>query len=290
MSKFLDLIDKSVLVGDGAMGTLLVQELGPVRCVEEANLKNPEVVLGIHLKYIAAGARLIETNTFTANPGRLREVGLEDEVYEINSRAVKLAREARDISAQDVIIAGAIGPVGPAFDLLSPAGREEARRHHCRQVEILEQRGVEVFIAETMPSPRSLRLAVEAIRSVSSLPIIGQLTFPGEQFSDLDVTGVREAFEEVADLPVAVLGVNCGMGPRETLRILEQIPYRTHFRWSVFPNAGIPVRVAGRYMYPDSSPQYFGAWAAEAVRLGARIVGGCCGTRPETIAAIRAQW
>ncbi len=293
MSKFLERLKKNVLVGDGAMGTLLMQELGPTqRCVEEANLSHPDVVLAAHLQYIAAGANLIETNTFGANRGKLREFNLDSKVEELNSRAVKIAREARDVAGKDVIIAGSIGPAGFAFDFMSQQDRRLAEDHYKEQAEVLEQRGVEVFIVETFPSAGELRTAVQAIRSVSSLPVIAQLTFAaadfdsGGDFEDIDLHRAVESFQEVSDLPVEVLGLNCGMGPREALRLFETIPLSGRYHVSIYPNAGVPGRRGGRFVYPNSSPEYFANFAVEAVRLGARIIGGCCGTRPEHISAM----
>jgi len=293
MSKFLERLKQNVLVGDGAMGTLLMQELGPGhRCVEEANLSHPDAVLAAHLQYIAAGANLIETNTFGANRGKLQEFNLDSKVEELNSRAAKIAREARDVAGKDVIIAGSIGPAGFAFDFTSREDRGLAEDHYKEQAEVLEQRGVELFIIETFPSPSELRTAVQAVRSVSSLPIIAQLTFAaadfdaGGDFEDIDLHRALESFQGISDLPVEVLGLNCGMGPREALRLLESIPLSPRYYISIYPNAGVPGRRGGRFVYPNSSPEYFASFALEAVRLGARIVGGCCGTRPEHISAM----
>ncbi|HXK58821.1 MAG TPA: bifunctional homocysteine S-methyltransferase/methylenetetrahydrofolate reductase [Acidobacteriota bacterium] len=293
MSKFLKRLKKGVLVGDGAMGTFLIRELGHgLRCVEEANLTHPDLVLSAHLQYIAAGAELIETNTFGANRSKLREFNLEGRFEEINSRAVKIAREARDIAGKDVIIGGSIGPAGFVYDFINRHDRRLAEAYYREQAEILEQRGVEVFIVETFPSTSELKTAVQAIRSVSSLPIMAHLTFAasdfdaGGDFEDLDLQRAIKSFQEIADLPVEVLGLNCGMGPRESLQILEHIDVGDREGISIYPNAGVPSRRGGRFIYPDSSPEYFAAFALEAIRLGANIVGGCCGTRPEHIRAM----
>jgi methionine synthase I (cobalamin-dependent)/5,10-methylenetetrahydrofolate reductase len=285
MSKFFEWLKKGILIGDGAMGTLLMQEMKSGACPEEANLTHPDLVLGIHLRYISAGAHIIETNTFAANSPKLREHGLEERMEQINSQAVKLAREAREISGKEVLIAGSIGPLG-AFERLAMEQDVDRRQEYRRQAEILEQRGVELFFIETFSSPDDLRIAVETVHSVSALPIVAQLTFPGGVLRNLEEGGVRELFSEVADLPIAALGVNCGTGPRELLEILEHIPRGGNYVISVSPNAGLPVRSGGRYVYPDSTPEYFAGFAREAVRLGARIVGGCCGTRPEHIRAM----
>jgi methionine synthase / methylenetetrahydrofolate reductase(NADPH) len=286
MSKLLEFLNRGILIGDGAMGSFLSSRLGPRPCLEEVNITHPDEVAGIHLDYIAAGANIIETNTFAANAARLADHGLAEKTEEINSRAVKIAREAREISGREVVIAGSIGPVGFAHDLLRQEGWEQARQHYRQQAEILEQRGVEAFIIETFASARDLRIAVEAVRSISTLPIIAQLTFAAGEFGESEPADVSSAFAEIMDLPVEVIGVNCGMGPRESLRILEKLPLTDEHRLSVYPNVGLPVRTSGRFVYPDSTPGYFAAFAIEAVRLGARIVGGCCGTRPEHVAAI----
>jgi len=285
MSKFFEWLKKGILIGDGAMGTLLMQEMKGGACPEEVNLTHPDLVLGIHLRYISAGAHIIETNTFAANTPKLREHGLEERMEQINSQAVKLAREAREISGKEVLIAGSIGPLG-AFERLAMEQEVDRRQEYRRQAEILEQRGVELFFIETFSSPDDLRIAVETVHSVSSLPIVAQLTFPGGVLRNLEGGGVRELFSEVADLPIAALGINCGTGPRELLEILEHIPRGGNYVVSASPNAGLPVRSGGRYVYPDSTPEYFASFAREAVRLGVRIVGGCCGTRPEHIRAM----
>ncbi|MFN8006451.1 MAG: bifunctional homocysteine S-methyltransferase/methylenetetrahydrofolate reductase [Terriglobia bacterium] len=284
MSKFEDRLKKGILIGDGAMGTLLMQETKASVCPEGMNVTHPDLVLGVHLRYIAAGADIIETNTFAANAPKLRECGLEELMAQINSQAVKLAREAREISGKEVLIAGSIGPLG-AFERLALEQELDRRGEYRRQAEILEQRGVELFFIETFSSPEDLRLAVEGVHSISSLPIVAQLTFPGG-FRVSDGDGLYEMFASLADLPVAALGVNCGTGPRELLEILEHLPRQGNVVISASPNAGLPVRSGGRYVFPDSTPEYFADFAREAVRLGARIIGGCCGTRPEHIQAM----
>ena len=285
MSKFFEWLKKGILIGDGAMGTLLMQEMKGGACPEQVNLTHPDLVLGIHLRYISAGAHIIETNTFAANTQKLREHGLEERMEQINSQAVKLAREAREISGKEVLIAGSIGPLG-AFERIGMEQEVDRQQEYRRQAEILEQRGVELFFIETFSSSDDLRIAVEAVHSVSSLPIVAQLTFPGGILRNFEGDGGRELFSGVADLPIAALGVNCGTGPRELLEILENIPRGDGYVISASPNAGLPVRSGGRYVYPDSTPEYFARFALEAVRLGARIVGGCCGTRPEHIRAM----
>jgi len=285
MSKFLEWLRKGVLIGDGAMGTLLLQEMKRFSCPEEANLTHPDLVLGIHLRYIAAGAHIIETNTFAANSPKLREHGLEERMEEINSKAVKLAREAREISGKEVLIAGSIGPLG-VFGRLTSESQINSRQEYRRQAAILEQRGAELFVLETFSSSEELRTAVEAVHSISSLPIVAQLTFPGGELRTREDGGIGERFAEIVDLPIAALGVNCGAGPRELLEALEAIPRSKKYVISISPNAGLPVRSGGRYVYPDSTPDYFADFARDAAQLGARIIGGCCGTRPEHIQAM----
>ncbi|MEW5978432.1 MAG: bifunctional homocysteine S-methyltransferase/methylenetetrahydrofolate reductase [Acidobacteriota bacterium] len=284
MPRLEDLLAKNIVIGDGAMGTMLLQELRGRRCPEEAVLSHPDQVLSVHLKYIAAGAQLIETNTFGANAVRLREFDLQDRMEEINSRAVKLAREAREIAGKEVVIAGSIGPLG-AIEWLGGVASIDVGLEYRRQAEILEQRGVEAFLLETFSSPKDLQAAVEAVHSVSSLPIIAQLTLPAGDLIGFDAGNVSALFSQVAHLPVMALGVNCGTGPKEILEILENIPRGRHVL-SAYPNAGVPSRSQGRYVFPDSSPQYFAEFAREAARAGVRILGGCCGTRPEHIAAM----
>ena len=276
-------LENSVLVADGAMGTMLFEAVGMHRCFEELNLVQPDAVLRVHQVYIQAGAQIIETNTFGANRSKLGPLGLADKVTAINHRGVKMAREAREAAAHEVLIAGSIGPVSVA-PVSGDLPREEILAAYREQASALEERGVDFFILETFSHLEVLLLAVEAIRSFSSLPIVAQMTF-SEEGTTQGGMPAREAATRLAAAPVQVIGSNCTLGPQSMLPILEAMAGAGR-PLSAMPNAGLPQRVGDRVVYPRSSPEYFAQFAREAVALGARIVGGCCGTSPEHIRAM----
>ena len=269
------------IVADGGMGALLIGATPGLRCPEEANLRAPESVIAVHASYIRAGAELIETNTFGANRRKLAGKLLEDEFEAINSAGVRLAREARDVSGRDVLIAGAIGPLGEleVFD----AG--EHGPLYAEQARVLEGRGVDLFMIETFFDLDQLVAAVEAVRGVSSLPIVALLTFDDEAETGGGVDAAT-AGRRLAELDVAAIGTNHGAGPHAALLALDAMR-DSGVPLAALPNIGLASIVGGRVVYPHSTPEYFGDFAAQAAALGARIVGGCCGTTPAQIEAIR---
>jgi homocysteine S-methyltransferase len=289
MNRFLESIGKGeILVADGGMGSMLLAELpGPRACLEELCLSASDVVLGVHLRYIQAGARIIETNSFGATRHKLAAHGLEGEVARINSAAVKLAREARDISGKDVIVAGSIGPSWHPFDPADPESEETIRALFREQAEALDARGVDLFVLETFGSVWELSRALEAVRSVSSLPVIGSVTFPSDQWEDREPGPLPGRIaRQLLELGLDAVGSNCSNGPRDMLTVLDGMRKAGAERLFVAPNTGIPRIADGRFHYPDSSPEYFAWFAREAARRGARIIGGCCGTTPAHIKAI----
>jgi homocysteine S-methyltransferase len=275
----------SVLIADGAMGSLLYETLGPQRCMDELNATRAEEVFRIHMAYLEAGAHIIETNTFGANRNKLSAFGLEDRVAELNHRGVKIAREAREAAKHDVLIAGSIGPLGivrPVRDSPGPPVQEIFRE----QAEALEERGVDFFILETFGDAEELAAAVGAIRSFSQLPIVAQLTY-SEEGTTFGGTRPRDAWTILHERGIQAIGANCSVGPQDHLRILQELAgVAGSFPMSAMPNVGFPQRAGDRVIYPKSSPEYFDLFAREAVVLGARILGGCCGTTPEHIRAM----
>ena len=263
------------------MGALLAGATSGLRCPEEANLRAPESVVAVHASYIRAGAELIETNTFGANRRKLAAKLLDQELEAINSAAVRLAREAREVSGRDVWIAGAIGPLGE----LEVFDANEHGPLYAEQARVLEGRGVDLFMIETFFDLDELVSAVEAVRAVSSLPIVALLTFDDEA----EVAGGVEASAaaaRLAELDVAAIGTNHGAGPHAALTALDAMR-GPGLPLAALPNIGLASIVGGRVVYPHSTPEYFGDFASQAVALGARIVGGCCGTTPAQIEAIR---
>ncbi len=285
MSRFLERLNEGpVIVGDGGTGALLSARVPRLRAPEEANLVAPEAVIGVHAGFIRAGAELIEANTFGANRRKLSALLLDDRLEEIVERGVKLAREAREICGQPVFVAGSIGPLG---DLEGTHGADDAYEVFLEQARLLEGRGVDVFLVETFFDLDEVLAAVQAVRDVSSLPIVAQLTFD-EDAETLAGVGARDAVVRLHEAGVAAVGANCGLGPGAALAALaEMAPGSNGLALTAQPNVGLPARSGGRIIYPNATPDYFAEFAAQARNLGARIVGGCCGTTPAQIAAIR---
>jgi homocysteine S-methyltransferase len=274
----------SILVADGAMGSMLHEVAGNERCFDELNVTHPETVFRVHQAYIEAGAQIIETNTFGANRHKLAAMGLAEQVTKFNHRGVKLAREAREAGSREVLIAGSIGPLGISRQMQAPPV-EEIRAIFHEQAQALEERGVDLFILETFSDLDEMLAAIDAIRSFSRLPLIAQLTY-SEEGTTFGGTRARDAAAKLKQKNVQVIGVNCTLGPQAMLPIVQELAEDSDLRLSAMPNAGFPKRVGDRIVYPKSSPEYFALFAREAAALGARILGGCCGTTPEHIHAI----
>jgi methionine synthase I (cobalamin-dependent)/5,10-methylenetetrahydrofolate reductase len=272
-----------VLVGDGGMGALVTSAVTRLRCPEEATLRSPETVVSLHVGFIRAGADLIETNTFGANRLKLASLFLEDEFERINSTAVRLAREAREISGRDIFIAGSIGPLGDFPDV--PISTRGA--HFAAQAEILEGRGADLFMIETFYDLDELTAAIEGVRSVSGLPIVALLTFDEDCQTPAGVSAV-DAATRLGGLELAAIGANHGAGLFSALAALEQMSSAADgVPLAALPNIGLASMSGGRVIYPHATPEYFAEFAAHARTLGARVIGGCCGTTPTEIAAIR---
>jgi methionine synthase / methylenetetrahydrofolate reductase(NADPH) len=282
VSRFLErLASGPPIVADGGMGAVLASAVPGLRCPEEANLRAPESVVDVHLGYIRAGAELIETNTFGANRPKLAQHFLEDEFERVLSSAVKLAREAREVSGRDVFIAGSVGPLGDA----ELQGREPSTLY-AEQAQILEGRGVDLFMVETFYDLVDLETAVAAIRSVSALPIVALMTFDGDR-QTLAGVSARAAAARLGSLDVAAFGANHGAGPAAALGAIADMGAAGR-PLAALPNVGLASMSGQRIVFPHATPAYFGQFAAQARALGAAIIGGCCGTTPAQIAAIRA--
>lgn len=288
----LEKLKNGPLLCDGAMGTSLFA-VGHTTdtCLEMLNVTHKDEVASIHRAMINAGANIIETNTFGANRYRLEQHGFEGNVRDINFRAVKIAREEREISGEDVIVAGSIGPTGRTLEpygQLTIQAAEEAFRH---QAEALLEGGVDCFLIETMGDHVEMQAAVRALRGVADLPIIACVTF-GEDGLTTRRLGPEAVINELVALGVDVVGANCSVGPKVLLRVirkmhraLDQMEGDTP-KLIAMPNAGWPTTSGGKYVYP-ATPEYFAEFAINAIDAGADIVGGCCGTTHEHIAAMR---
>src|SRR5215469_6726619 len=281
---FNDRLKDSILIGDGAMGSMLHEVVGSQRCFDELNTTEPEAVFRVHQAYIEAGAQIIETNTFGANRFKLAPLGLGDEVQRLNSRGVKIAREARESAAREVLIAGSIGPLGLGVQARHPDDKEILDVFY-EQALALEERGVDFFILETFSYIEEVLLAVDAIRSFSGLPIVAQLTYSEEGTTYGDIRP-SDAAAQLKNKNVQVIGSNCTLGPQALLPILQELAAVDDIRISGMPNAGFPKREGDRIVYPKSSPEYFALFAREAAALGVRILGGCCGTTSAHIKAM----
>jgi methionine synthase I (cobalamin-dependent)/5,10-methylenetetrahydrofolate reductase len=281
---FNDRLKDTILIADGAMGSLLYETVGPQRCFDELNTNEPEAVFRVHQAYIEAGAQIIETNTFGANRFKLAPLGLGDEVQRLNSRGVKIAREARDSASREVLVAGSMGPLGLGVQSRHPEP-EEIQEIFYEQALALEERGVDLYILETFSYIEELLIAIDAIRSFSGLPIVAQLTYSeeGTTFGDLRPA---DAAAQLKNKNVQVIGANCTLGPQALLPILQELAGVADVRVSGMPNAGFPKREGDRIVYPKSSPEYFALFAREAAAIGVRILGGCCGTTPGHIRAM----
>jgi len=264
------------------MGALLAGAVPRLRCPEEANLRAPESVVALHASFIRAGADLIETNTFGANRRKLSAFYLEDELEQINSTAVRLAREAREVCGGEVFIGGAIGPLGEA-ELFDPA---EAAPLFVEQAQVLEGRGVDLLMLETFYDLDELVVAIDAVRTVSKLPLVALMTFDADG-QTLGGVSAAEAAERLAELELAAVGANHSAGPAAALNALAEMR-RDGLVLAALPNVGLASLAGSRVVFPHATPEYFSEFAAQARRLGARLIGGCCGTTPAQIAAIRA--
>jgi homocysteine S-methyltransferase len=263
------------IVADGGMGVVLGAAVPGLRAPEEANLRAPDAVVAAHVSYINAGAELIETNSFGANRRRLGQHYLAEEFEAINSAAAKLARDAREITGREVFIGGSIGPAG-----------EHAPEPFAEQARILEGRGADLFMLETFYDLDELEAAIEGVRSVSSLPIVALMSFDSGAVTIGGVTA-REAADRLRALGVDAFGANHGRGPAAALEALAEME-ADGSALAALPNVGLATFTGARLAFPHATPEYFAEFTARARALGARVIGGCCGTTPAQIAAIRA--
>lgn len=284
------------LLCDGAMGSLLyARGITYEQCFDALNLTQPELIASIHREYISAGAEIIEANTFGANRVKLEAYNLADQVREINFRAVRLAREAREISGLPVFVAGAVGPTGRPLQAPDEHRLSELRAIFREQIGALQEGGADLVILETFSSLAELRQAVLAAQEVGGLPIVAQMSFyeDGHTLSGQSAARVATVLD---DLGVDVMGANCSVGPAGTLDTLqEMIAEIHHFEestkstahlFSAQPNAGLPTRIGNRFFYV-ATPDYFADYTLRFARAGVNLIGGCCGTTPRHIAAMR---
>jgi homocysteine S-methyltransferase len=283
-----EILSQRTLLADGAMGTMLhARGVSFDKCFDELNITNPAAVADIHREYIEAGAQLIITNTFGANQFKLGKHGLQDRLTEINRAGVELARRAIAASYKDdVLVAGDVGPLGVR---IAPYGRvkpEEARAAFAEQIKTLADAGVDLIVIETMSDLYEIQEAIKASKLTCDLPVIASVTFTRDDRTLLGDDPVKVA-HKIHETGADVIGVNCSGGPSQLLRILKQMKQAVpDGKFWVKPNAGWPEQVGGRIMYPADA-DYFGDYALSFRDAGANIVGGCCGTTPQHISAMK---
>jgi homocysteine S-methyltransferase len=273
-----------VVVGDGAMGSELLTVVDSVSELDLAAIEHPKEVLEVHLRYLKAGAEIIETATFAASRPRLQRHQAGDLVERVNSEAVKIAREARDIAGNDCLIAGSIGPLAGVIDLDDVGGPEGIAAAHAEQAAVLAGRGADLLVLETFFRRDEFILAVEAARSVCDLPIIGLLTFAAERPPHQYDEQARKV-AEIAELGLCAVGINCSPGPMGALEILRGVR-SIECPLAAMPNSGVLQRREERILMPPATPEYMARFARQAAELGVSLIGGCCGTGPEHIEAI----
>lgn len=280
----LDLLEeKKILLFDGAMGTLLYQKGVYInRCYDELNLSSPSLVADCHREYIAAGADVVETNTFGANRVKLLGHGFEDRLEEINSEGARLACEAAGDSA---LVAGAVGPLGIKIEPWGPTSTDEARGMFAEQISFLCAGGVDCICLETFGDLNEIHQALVAAKEVCSLPVVAHMTLQGDGDS-LYGTPPELFARRLEEWGADIVGVNCSVGPEVALQAVERIARVVSCPIVIQPNAGVPRNVEGRNIYL-ASPEYFEEYTKRFLLVGARVVGGCCGTTPDHIKAMR---
>lgn len=266
------------------MGTMLYARGVPfTHSFDGINLTRPELVLEIHRAYVEAGADILETNTFGGNRFRLGDHGLEDQVAEINAAGVRLAREAAGDKAW---VAGAVGPIGKPLAPIGVITAEQAEEAFREQIGALAAAGVDLLVIETISDLNEMARAVSAARAVAPhLPIVAQMTF-SEEGKTIIGNKPSEIARRLTELGVAAIGANCSVGPQGILDVVERIAAATTLPIVAQPNAGLPHLVAGRFLYL-ATPEYFEDYTRKLVDAGVSLIGGCCGTTPEHVRAIR---
>ena len=277
------------ILADGGMGTLLFSRGIPQRaCLDELPTTRPDLINAIHREYLEAGADLIETATFGANRIRLAGFGLASQAHVFNRRAAQVAREARDVAGRDALVGGSIGPLGAPTRELLHLDEKRIRAAYREQIDGLLEGGVDLLVIETHSDLNHLLLAIDEARRAADLPLLAELTF-GEGLALPDGTTPEAAAQALAAAGVEAFGVNCGVGPLACLEALEAMGRAADgdAARSIMPNAGLPQRIEGQFVYA-APPDYLAAMVPRFIAAGARIVGGCCGTTPDHIAAMRA--
>jgi len=278
--------DGRVHVFDGAMGTMLYGKGFFLNvCYDELNLKQPRLVQEVHAEYVRAGAEILETNTFGANPLKLNSYGLADDTEKINRTAAELARAAAAGGGGRASVVGAIGPLGIRIEPFGPTSQAEAQALFARQVQGLLAGGVDGFVLETFSDMQEMHAALNAVRAATDLPVACQMTIGTDGLTYYG-TDPETFTKQLTAWGADVIGVNCSVGPAGVLEAVEKMVKATDKPISAQPNAGLPKDVGDRKIYL-ASPEYMASYARRMIEAGARFVGGCCGSTPEHIKKIR---
>src|SRR5436190_6426452 len=281
---FLEALEERVLVCDGAMGTMLYAKgIFINKSFDALNVTQPDLVAEVHQEYVRAGADIVETNTFGANRIKLGTFGIADRLHAINEQGARIARHA---AREQAHVAGAIGPLGIRIEPWGKTGVDEAREYFREQAQALADGGVDLFILETFRDLNEIGAAIDAVRSVSDLPIVAQMTSE-DAGNTLDGTPPERFAPDLERRGATVIGVNCSVGPAPMLETIERLAAVTRLWLSAQPNAGRPRDVEGRNIYL-CSPEYMASYARRFILHNVRLVGGCCGTTPEHIRQIKA--
>ncbi len=292
MPSFADIFASRPLLADGAMGTVLyARGILIDRCYEKLNLTDPGLILAVHEEYLQAGAEIVESNTFGGNRFRLARHGLAGKVNELNAAGVRIARQAverlKEKQAGEAWVAGAVGPLGVRLEPLGKTGLEEARAAFAEQIRALTEAGVDLLSLETMPALNEAREALAAAREVApELPVLVMVTVDDDG-NCLDGATPAHAAAQLTEWGSSAIGVNCSTGPTTVLTAIEAMRAATTLPLVAMPNAGLPRAVEGRNIYL-CSPEYMASFARKAIQAGVQMVGGCCGTTPNHIRAMRA--
>ncbi|RCW64267.1 bifunctional homocysteine S-methyltransferase/methylenetetrahydrofolate reductase [Saliterribacillus persicus] len=272
-------LNNKILIADGAMGTLLYAH-GVDQCFEAFNLTNPDEVLHVHESYIQAGADVIQTNTYGANYLKLSRYGLEDEVQKINSKAIQLAKTAANSKAY---VLGTIGGISGVQKITS--SRKEIIRSFKEQLYTFLLEGVNGLLLETYYDLNELKDCLQIAREETDLPIITNVSMHEPGILENGIT-LPDAFKQLEDLGADVVGVNCRLGPHHMLESLEYVPLPKQAHLAAYPNASLPAYEDGKLVY-SSDAAYFKSCATNFQKQGVRLIGGCCGTTPEHVQALR---
>lgn len=282
---FLEVLKEKILLGDGGISTMLYNKGVYInRCFDEINLSNPSLVQEVHEEYMQAGAEILTTNTFGANTLRLKRYGLEEQVFEINQRGAELARRVADRSS-GVFVAGSMGPLDATIEPYGRLSQDKALESFSLQAKALDSAGVDLFVLETFSYAPEILLAIQSIRNHSQKPIIAQITIDQEGRTPYG-GDPEEIFSALHSSSAEVLGLNCSTGPQDILSVMGKVLKRTQKPIAIYPNAGLPKQVEDRQIYL-STPEYFSSYTRKFLHMGAKIVGGCCGTTPQHIQLMR---